>query len=351
MDTALSATSRDDWERTSARTEIAPAPTVTAPASPAVDEPSGEAGDDAPKAETDHEKPRAAATSTLPTSRPPRLQQARSKLKHGLDWLADRPHVNAEPVELYVVCPADPDRVAGEGLPTPHLFVAGTLQPPGPELLEAGDNLLRVRVDEGGAVDLSSIDVHVPPTLHLLLASRGGSYLLPAGLLERTHLLTGYLNDPDGGFRTSGEFRDRPALRLRSVGARHGVEGLPTDVPRWPRTADATAYTLLPAPRVGGGLAMVSSKPRVRAGHRLLRLRVPRRRAIDVRAAADLLADLTSVRSAAAALAGKDTELLLPSREFDLVTVVEVLAPGRLGWKPVSDPGGRTLSEFLATVA
>jgi hypothetical protein len=70
-----------------------------------------------------------------------------------------------------------------------------------------------------------------------------------------------------------------------------------------------------------------------------------------VRAAADQLAGLSSVRSIAGALAGQDVELLLPDRDFDRVTVVEVLAPGRLGWKPVSDPGGRTLAEFLATVA
>jgi hypothetical protein len=367
VDAALSATSRDEWERTAARTDDDRAPAATGPASPSTGGLSGEAeavadseGDagtegvaegvtrgDVPEEGT----PGKAAATPLPAGRAPQLHRARSKLKHGLDWLADRPRVNAEPVELYVVCSAPPDRVADEGLPTSQLFVAGSLQPPAPESLEPGDSLLRVRVDEGGAVDLSSIDVHVPPTLHLLLASRSGSYLLPAGLLSRTHLLAGYPADPDHGFGPAGEFSGGPSLRLRSAGSRHGVDGLPTDVPRWPRTGDATAYALVPAPRVGTALTMLRSKPRVRPGHRLLQLRVPRRRAIDVRAAADQLVGLSSVRSAAGMLAGKDIELLLPGRELDQVTVVEVLAPGRLGWKQVSDPDGVTLSEFLDTMA
>ena len=287
----------------------------------------------------------------LPVGRQPVLGPARSKVRHGLDWLADRPTVNKEPVELYVICATDPARAAVEGLPTPHLFAIGLLRPPASTRLDPGEHLLRVRVLDGGAVDLSSIDVHVPPTLRLLLATRGVSYVLPAGLLDRTRLLDGWTAHPGGGYAGREEFPGERRLVLRSVGARHGVQGLPVEVPRWPRAADDTAYALLPSPRVAteaGALVLLADKPRVKAGHRLLRLRVPRRRAIDVRAAARQLAGLSGVRSAAAALHDKKIQLVLPSRDYDKVSVVQLLAPSRLGWRPVPGSGGRTLAEFLA---
>ncbi|WP_345626205.1 hypothetical protein [Rugosimonospora acidiphila] len=287
-----------------------------------------------------------------PTGSTPRLHSARSRLKHGIYWLADRPRVNADPIDLYVICGATPDQVAEDGLPTPHLFAVGLLRPPAPDSLRPGENLVRVRVGEAGAVDLSSIDVHVPPTLQLLLSGWGESYLLPGGLLERTRLLAGYLTDPAGGYRPGPEFGGEQPLRLRCRGARHGIDGLPADVPRWPRAADTTAYALLPGSRVaaaGGALAMLSGKPRPKAGHRLLQLRVPRRRAIDVRAVTAQLAELSSVLSCAGALNGEKIELILPARDYDTVTVLQVLAPGRLSWRSVPGSGGVPLTDFLAS--
>jgi len=139
-------------------------------------------------------------------------------------------------------------------------------------------------------------------------------------------------------------------LRLHCSGARHGVEGLPADVPRWPRASDADAYVLFPGPRVAGGasLALLSGRPRVRTGHRLLRLRVPRRRAIDVHAATRQLEHLGSVLSTATALNDQGIELILNDRDFDKVTVLQVLAPGRLGWHAVEGRGGVSLADFLA---
>ncbi len=315
---------------------------------PAVREPA------VPKPVPEPVMPRPERPATVDASPPagvsPRLHTAKVKLRHGLYWLADRPRVNAEPVDLFVTCPEEPDRAAAEGLPTPHLFAVGLLRPPASDTSQPGENLLRVRVAEGGAVDLSSIDVHVPPTLQLLLANRGESYLLPAGLLDRVMLLDGWPVRPAGGYSAGERLPEGRTLTLRSSGARHGLDGLPADVPRWPRATDDVAYALLPGPRVttpGGALALLSAKPRPRPGHRLLRLRVHRRRAIDVRSAAAQLAGLPAVRSRAGELAAAGVELVLPGRQYDKVSVLQVLTPGRVGWRVVPGPGDRPLAEFL----
>ncbi|WP_433534620.1 hypothetical protein ACQPZK_20855 [Micromonospora sp. CA-249363] len=362
-DPPLAATSRDDWARATGHRASSGAATVPANGHGA---PSGAATDPA----TGDRAPSGVATAPAtgdrhepdtsgPPPRPlppagatPQLHSARLRLRHGIYWLSDRPRVNADPVDLYVVARTSPERVVEDGLPTPDLFAVGLLRPPAAESLRPGESLVRVRVDPAGAVDLSSIDVHVPPTLQLLLNVRE-SYLLPGGLLDRTRVVAGYLPDPNGGYRPETPFDGQQPLRLRCSGARHGVEGLPADVPRWPRAADGTAYLLLPGPRVaadGGTLAILAAKPRAKAGHRLLRLRVPRRQAIDVRAAAAQLAPLQSVRSTAAMLDQKGIGLVLHSRDFHKVTVLQTLAPGRSGWKVVEGLDGVTLADFLARV-
>jgi hypothetical protein len=352
----LAATSRDDWER-------ATATRASLDRSPAAGELSPDRlaeGGATPTLPANRPAVGGTAPDTLPTSPPsaplpptgmtPRMHTPRMRLKHGLYWLADRPRVNAEPVDLYVIANGSPDRILEEGMLTPHLFAVGLLRPPASESLRPAECLLRVRVGEAGAVDLSSIDVHVPPALQLLLSNAGESYLLPGGLLERAQVVAGYVAEPGGGYRPAIEFSGRQSLRLRCFGARHGVEGLPADVPRWPQAANDNAYALFPGLRVaaeGGALAMLPGKPRAKDGHRLLRLRVPRRRAIDVRAAAGQLEPLGSVLSTAAALNDRKVELILPGRDFDKVTVVQVLAPGRLGWQAVEGLGGVSLGEFL----
>jgi hypothetical protein len=357
-DLSLAATSRDDYERATANRPPLDRQTANGPATGDLDRPAGDRT--LPDLPVDRPAEDRTPPDPLPANRPPgplpptaktpRMHTPRPRLKHGIYWLADHPRVNAEPVDLYVVAGADPDRVLEEGLPTPHLFAVGLLRPPAPESLRPGESLVRVRVGEGGAVDLSSIDVHVPPTLQLLLSNAGESYLLPGGLLERAQVVAGYGVEPGGGYQPEIEFDGRQSLRLRCSGARHGIEGLPADVPRWPRAADDNAYAVFPGPRVaaqGGALAMLSAKPRMKDGYRLLRLRVPRRRAIDVRAAAGQLEHLGSVLSTATALNAERIELILSGRDFDKVTVLQVLKPGRLGWQAVEGLGGVSLADFL----
>ncbi len=105
--------------------------------------------------------------------------------------------------QLYVVTADPPELTASQGVPTPHLFLVGLPGPAAPDRLGPGESLLRVRVEPGGVVDLSSIDVHVPPVVQLLLCADSPTYLLPAGLLSRTRLTAAYTVRPAGGFAVS----------------------------------------------------------------------------------------------------------------------------------------------------
>ncbi len=282
------------------------------------------------------------ADPLLPSSTAPRLAPAQRRLSHGIYWLADRPKVNAEAVELYVVAGCPPEQAFTTGVPSPHLYLVGLLAPPDPGRLRTGEYLLRVRVEPGGVVDLSSIDIHVPPVVQLMLSAGGQAYLMPGGLLSRARLTAAYAVSPHGRYARCHEFPDLPPLALRFQGARHGIDGLPDDVPRWPRHATDIAYALVEDPRdllARHWLALSSRLPSARAGAFLLRLRVPRRRAIDVVGTARQLVGLTATRSAVPALTGARVRLVLPRRSYAQVTVERVLAGGSRGWRRVPTGG------------
>ncbi|NLU79479.1 hypothetical protein HCA58_14025 [Micromonospora sp. HNM0581] len=312
----------------------------------------------------------AATWPDLPSAPPPELVTARRGPVHGIYWITDRPNVNAEPVDLYVRCDCPPSRAVDDGVPTPHLFLLGTLAPPTPEELGNDQHLLRVQVAPGGAVDLSSINVQEPPVVQALLSGRSGVYLLPGGLLDRTSLSAGHAVAASGRLVQTDPLPVGRALRLRCAGAEHGIDGLPGDLPRWPWETEALAWALLPedgtGPTVGAGsgavgkllasgagdsgmggaLVLSRKRPRLRAGYRLIRLSVPWRRAIDIGATAEQIGELTTIRSALPDMLAADIELVLPRDEFDDVEVVRVLTAGRFGWRPVNGesarPGGPT---------
>jgi hypothetical protein len=254
----------------------------------------------------------------------------------GIYWLADRPQVNAEPIELYVVAAGPFDR----GIPTPHLFLVGALQPPDPQGLADDELVLTVQVARGGAVDLSSIHVHEPPEVQQLLGRREATFVLPGALLRHTQVLESHRVDGSGRLVFHESYPSRPALELRCSGAAHGVEGLPGDVPRWPWTAESTAYALLPNHRRDGAVVLLRRRPAVAPGRQLVHLRVPWRAAIDVRAAAKQLAALGSVRSTAERLLVGGVELLLPAAEYRRIHVLAVYEAGRFAWRgrPGSGP-------------
>ncbi|MGW0502457.1 hypothetical protein [Micromonospora sp. NPDC003241] len=289
----------------------------------------------------------------LPVSAAPRLGTVRRPVSHAIYWIAERPTVNAEPVELYVVAGCSPTDATGTGVPTSNLFLVGTLRPPVPAALRADEHLLRVRVLAGGAVDMSSITVHEPPALHELLVDRDESYLLPGGLLGRTQLIAGYGVDASGRYVEQPAASSTPPLALRCTGAGHGIEGLPADLPRWPYEADALAYALVRDPGSttrSQGLVLLRNRPRARRGRLLVQVRVPWRCAVDVRATVAQIGDLPQIHSAAGSMLEAGASLLLPREANEQVEVVRLLSAGRLGWRTVGEPE-MSLADFLASRA
>jgi hypothetical protein len=267
-----------------------------------------------------------------PVLPPPTVVVEAVRRPSGVDWLPERLPVNADAFDLYVPCPAALEHTAGIAVPSAQLYLLGRLQPVEPG--RAGDYLLRVRVEPGGAVDLSCMDGRVPPHLQHL---RGltGVHLLPAGWLDRVSLCGRRVVGDDGSLTAEEPAPAAPVL-LRCEGARHGVPGLPNEVRRWPRRTSVRAYALIPDAAASppyGYLPLHRRRPRVRPGHRLLQLRVPRREAIDIAGTAERLAGLGSVRSQLAQLHVAAAALILPRRGYDRATVVRVQEPGRLRWR------------------
>lgn len=261
-----------------------------------------------------------------PGRRPSMVQAARGSRAHGVTWLPERPDVNAETFELYVPVALPAARVAADGLPTAELFVVGQLDADRLRSAHYGAAVLRVSVAPGGAVAATGLADTAPPDLRHLL--RGvDSYLLPAGWLDRVQLTQGWT--PAG----PGEWQPQPdlppaALLLRCSGARHGVDGLPNDVVRWPAgRRTVTGYAVLPATAGPDGdhLAVTDSRPAAPAGPaRLVQLRIEPGQAIDVAASAGRIAPLTAVRSRLVTLNAAGVEVLLPPRSYDRVTVTRV---------------------------
>ncbi len=254
----------------------------------------------------------------------PSFIMARRNRPTGLNWLRNPPMVNAEPIELYLRSTCKPTVAAAKGVPSPDPFLVGRLDPLPPPGGSTAEYVLRVRVEPGGAVDLRWPEQHVPPAVALQLCPR--AYLIPAGLLHRVTLLAGYLVEESGALCQIVEFAGTPIL-LRYANARHGIDGLPNDVPRWPRTSTAAAYALLPGPTnvaLAGWIPLRRKPPKFAEG-RLVQLRIERRQALDVAAVANQSSTLTSVRSRLGQLSEAGIELILPMRSYERTSVVRVL--------------------------
>jgi hypothetical protein len=266
-------------------------------------------------------------------ARPALVVEPGPRPPHGVDWLPERPLVNAAPVDLYLVSSLAPHRAAELGVPAPDLYLPARLFPRPVHPPNPSGYLLRVHVQRGGAVDLSEVGVHVPAKIqHLVGVS--GVYLLPAGWLDRATIRASAVLHPDGEPGQEQPVPDAPLL-LRCAGAGHGVEGLPNEASRWPRHRASRAYALMPDHAVSlpsGWLVLHQHRPPVRPGHQLLQVRVPRQRAIDLRATATRLAPLRSVRSRLDHL-GADVQLILPRRCYDKVSVLRVLRPVKGSWR------------------
>ncbi|MDR7277284.1 hypothetical protein [Catenuloplanes atrovinosus] len=246
----------------------------------------------------------------------------------GLSWLpADLPG-NSAPLTLWVPCDWPVERVVLEGLPTARLFivgVAGETAPAGPHV--------RVHAAPGAAVSLTDCVYLAPLGPRAELTPAAGRYLIPAGRLDRVRL---------------ADTEVPGALVVRSTGARHGVDGLPEEVVPWP-AAPREVYALLPddGETPPDPLPLLPEPPPVRAGHRLVRLRVPTGGGIDVTASLAALAPLTSVRTRLWDLRLAGAGPVLPPAAYPAVTVTGVSRAADGAWvaEPWDEP--EPLAEVL----
>lgn len=218
---------------------------------------------------------------------------------------ADPPdRFDPDPLDLWLVSPWPLDRVVREGLPVASLHVPASIDPVG------SGSRLRLHVASGGAV----ADPAPGPA---------GRYLIPVEKLDRTRLA-------DTGL----------PLTVRSSGASHGLDGVPDGLPRWPRST-ATAYAVVPDPSQRSDVRPIHrTRPTVTGPGRLLKLRVPAERALDLAAAAARLAAAPLLRTRVPELVAAGDTLVVPPAAWPEVTVVAEFADG--AWHtPSSETFGR----------
>jgi hypothetical protein len=283
-----------------------------------------------------------------PSHRPSMVPAVRPGRPHGVRWLPERLEVNEQPLCVYVTSPWPPERVAVEGLPSADLFLIG--YPDGERAARSakGGYLLALQVRPGTVIDPMAVYPYAPPVLRQRLTA-AGSYLLPAGWLDRAVWQAGYTVDDSGHPTRHGELAAHPVV-LRCTGARHGTDGLPDDVVPSLGGRATTRYALVTA-EPADFLRLHRHRPPVARSGRLVHLRVAGGRAIDVPASAARIAGLNSVRSRLAELAADGVELLLPSRAFGRATVTRVYLPDDGGWRAVPGRGTLPLPELLSAAA
>lgn len=271
---------------------------------------------------------------------------------HGVSWLPADPVVNARPIDLYLWTPLATDQIEGWGLPSADLFLLAGQDP----LRLAGRRphgyLLRVRAPENAAVDLLEHAKHAPAGVQQRLLDTGSTHLLPLVWLKDLRVTARFDLDGDGGVRARHDV-GAGELAIRFEGADHGVPGLPNEVVHWPdkgQRADAPSYLLIPDteqdPRVihRGYVHLSRRKPALEDGHRLLEVKVRRRRAIDVPATLDNLTGLPVV-GRMHDFVGLD--LLLPEPDLTKAVVTKIWRQGP-GARPVVDKlSGETLFDAL----
>ncbi len=242
----------------------------------------------------------------------PRLSEARrTGTPHGLAWLRVHPQVNEEQFDLYVASLWPPARAATDGIPSDRLFLVGHLDPP-----TSASYVVQVRVGPHGAIDLPASGGRPPAELSGLLDSPD-AYVLPAAWLDRTEIV---LYDGDGDDRTMTTV----PTRLHLLEAPHGLKGHPGGIITWRRRGRiaGTAYAMLneSGQLDADWLRLYRLRPPARRG-RLVRLRVGRGAAVDVRRTAARIAALPFVRSSLPDLQAESVDAVLPREAFPRVIV------------------------------
>ncbi len=274
----------------------------------------------------------------------PRLGEARrSGTPHGLVWLKVHPQVNEEQFDLFVASLWPPARAATDGIPSGRLFLLGHLDPP-----TSAPYVVQVRVGPQGAIDVPASGGRPPSTLSGLLESRD-AYVLPAAWLDHSEIV---LRDGDRDDRTVTTV---PA-RLHLLEALYGVDELPGDALTWRRRGRvaSTAYAVLDESGQldDDRLRLYRLRPPARAG-RLVRLRVGRGSAVDVRRTAAHIAAMPFVSTTLPELQAEGVDAVLPRKAFTQVIVTGSFVAEDGRWRDAATgPLGRwvNLDYFLRTM-
>jgi hypothetical protein len=209
-----------------------------------------------------------------------------------------------------------------------------------------------VTAPAGVAIDLVEHARDAPDGIRQRLRDSGCTHLLPVAWLADLAVRGRYDVDTRGGVGAGHDVAPA-ALAVRFEGAEHGVPGLPNEVVHWPDKklrADAPSYLLLaesgPADAVvqRGFVALTRQRPELTPGHRLLEVKIRRRRAIDVPATLDRLAGLPVVGRLHDFI-GVDVLLSQHDLSRAVVTKIWRQVDGR---QQVDKLSGQTLGDVLA---
>ena len=281
-----------------------------------------------------------APSDVVKTLRRPAGVAARGHRPHGLTWLPRQVEANAEPFNLWVLSKWDLETAAERGVPSPHLFLLARLSPERSAGDPPGGHLLQIHVEPAGAVDVTATGSQPPPDVQHLF-NETYTYLIPAGWLDRSHLIT--------------EGSARQPLRICCVAGHHGTSGLPDEVERWPEPrirAAVRRYALIPqaGPDQPEWLELHPRRPKPVDGHRLVELRVGRRRAIDLSATASRLEAFPAVRSRVADLRAGGVRYILPRGSYRRVSVTRIFERNGKRWRPRSGHLDVPLSAVIHTL-
>jgi hypothetical protein len=268
-------------------------------------------------------------------------------------WLPPTPVVNRRAMDLYIWTPLATDQIEAWGLPSADLFLLAGQDPLRLAERRRDGYLLRVFAPSETAVDLFEHAEHAPAAIRQRLFDTGCTHLLPLAWLSDLRVTARFDLDGHGGVAARDDIA-AGALAIRFEGADHGVPGLPNEVVRWPDKGQRAAptYLMLPDQPVAEGqvshqgyVPLSRRKPPLVDGHRLLEVKVPKRRVIDVPATLDSLGGLP-VLGRMHDFVGLD--LLLPVDDLPNALVSRVWRSGPTGKPLVERLPGETLSNALA---
>jgi hypothetical protein len=294
---------------------------------------------------------------------------------HCVSWLSPSVVVNQDPIELYVWLPPPAAHAEDCVTSSPDVFLLADSDPARLAYRGRTGQLLRLTAPARTAVDLSEQVAAAPEGVRRRILEHGGTHLLPLMWITRYRLTARFDVDGRGGITARPGLMER-TLDVQFDGADHGVPGLPNEVVPWPgedQRADTPSYLVLPdsVPVVHSGLAhtrlahnglahtgpahtgfahngfvaLSRQRPELEDRSRILEIRVRRRRAIDVPATLDRLAELPMI-GRLREFVGFD--VLLSEQDYARAVVSKVWRYGPDGEPMVDKLVGDTLLDILA---